>query len=561
MTGACRGIVVVPARDEEARIGACLEALAGQTIGRDSFAVVVVLDACRDATAEVAETAGRTLGLELTAVPGPGAGVGWARRVGMDLACARLLAAGPETGLIASTDADSRPAPDWLERQLAHVDRGALAIAGLIELDVAEAAQLSRAVRGHRRHDAAARLARVRALDPTAGHHHFGGASFGVTAGAYRRVGGLEPVADLEDATFERRLRAHGVPVLRAADVRVHTSARRAGRAGRGLAVDLAVADWRDRGRHRAADFPVERLRRHAPRVTVTVIVPGGPGTDALLGGTVAPLAAAGLLDEVVVLGGVAPVIEDAALRACTRTLPADGPAPRLGRPRGRGDALWRTLAVTRGELVCVLDPAVPDPGPERLAGLLGPLLDDPAVAFVKAAYDRPPGEASPVAELMARPLLARHVPRLAAIADPLAREFAARRELLESIPFAAGEGVEVGVLVDAVQSCGLDALAECRLGPPATPERDGDAGELACAVLAAVEHRISGRPDGIDEPDGRLMSPGDPAAVISVVTEERPALRASPPPPPVAGAAASDQSRRRARSSSPSSTRWPSPH
>ena len=106
----------------------------------------------------------------------------------MDAAANRLLELGHEQGLIACTDADSRPAPDWLARQLDHLADGAVAIAGLIELD--DESELAPGVLHRRRRDAAERLARVRELDPDAAHHHFAGASLAVTAAVYREVGG-----------------------------------------------------------------------------------------------------------------------------------------------------------------------------------------------------------------------------------------------------------------------------------------------------------------------------------------------------------------------------------
>ena len=165
-----------------------------------------MLDDCRDATAEVvAETAAET-GLAVRTLPGPGQGAGAARRAGMEAAAERLLSAGRPDGLIACTDADSRPAPDWLERQLDHARRGARAIAGLIELDPGETATLPETVLLRRERDAADRLRRVRRTEPEADHHHFAGASLGITADAYRAVGGLEPLAALEDAGFAERL-------------------------------------------------------------------------------------------------------------------------------------------------------------------------------------------------------------------------------------------------------------------------------------------------------------------------------------------------------------------
>ncbi len=111
-------VVVIPARDEEHTIAACLSALARQTVGTEAFETILVADACTDATEAVARSAARRLGLALTVLHGPGAGSGPARRLGMDAAAERLEALGCGDGLIATTDADSTPSADWLARQL-----------------------------------------------------------------------------------------------------------------------------------------------------------------------------------------------------------------------------------------------------------------------------------------------------------------------------------------------------------------------------------------------------------------------------------------------------------
>ena len=253
---ALASIVVIPAHDEEQQIHACMAALGAQTVPREKFEVIVVLDACSDRTAYVARRAASELSLGLLLLDGPGIGSGAARRAGMDMAAERLLAEGIDDGLVACTDADSRPARDWLARQLAHVRAGAHVVAGLIELAPEESKHLPLEVLRRRERDAADRLARVRRGDPTAAHHHFAGASIGVTAGVYRAVGGLEPVPALEDAAFARRLAHAGIPILRTDDVRVRTSARPNGRAMRGLAVDLAVSSWVAERRYEAGAYP-----------------------------------------------------------------------------------------------------------------------------------------------------------------------------------------------------------------------------------------------------------------------------------------------------------------
>jgi glucosyl-3-phosphoglycerate synthase len=112
---AVRAVVVVPAHDEERRIGACLAALAAQVeIAPAAFEIVVVLDACTDDTAAVVGAARADLDPAIHVVAGPGQGAGPARATGMDVGCARLESLGRRDGLLASTDADSTVAPDWI---------------------------------------------------------------------------------------------------------------------------------------------------------------------------------------------------------------------------------------------------------------------------------------------------------------------------------------------------------------------------------------------------------------------------------------------------------------
>ena len=530
-------IVVVPARDEERRIGACLRALAAQTVDRRRFETVVVLDACQDATAAVvAETAG-SLGLAVTTIAGAGTGAGAARRAGMEAACVRLHDVERPSGLIACTDADSSPAPDWLERQLGHVAAGAQVIAGLIELDEDEAAQLPPGVRDRRERDAIIRLRRIRRADTDASHHHFAGASLGVTAETYRAVGGIDPQPALEDAGFAVRLTEHGVPILRASDVRVRTSARLTGRVPRGLSVDLAVSEWYERRRYHADDFAPELLRADKGTTAITVIVPTkecAETIDGVLTRSVMPLVGAGVIDAVVVVDAAS--CDDTAARAQAagaRVIQQDEIRPELGPALGKGDAMWRALQASTGDVVCFLDGDTADPDAHHLQGLLGPLLSDPAVQLVKGAFDRPlrageislPHEGGRVTELMARPLLNLHEPLLAGFSQPLAGEFAGRRELLEAVSFPVGYGIEIGVLIDGLRLAGLDALAECHLGTRQNRHQPLRAlGEMAYAVLAAVERRL---PRRLAQPAGHYLRPWQDGIIASVPVIERPPIRA----------------------------------
>jgi glucosyl-3-phosphoglycerate synthase len=450
----------------------------------------------------------------------------------MDAACERLFAIGRPTGLIACTDADSRPAPDWLERQLAHVDAGARAIAGWIELDAQEARGLPAGVLRRRERDAEDRLRQVRARDRDAGHHHSAGASLAVTAEAYREVGGIEPLPALEDAGFAERLTRHHIPVLRPVDVRVRTSARASGRVARGLSIDLAVASWLERRRYRAAGFTVEQLLEQKRGTSVSVIVPAKRCAQTIAGvlqHTVGPLREAGLVDELVVVDAASSDGTAAVAARCGATVvQQDEIAPEFGPALGKGDAMWRALQQTSGEVVCFLDADTGDPHPDHLLGLLGPILNDGSIALVKGTFDRPldtgagkiPDEGGRVTELMARPLLNMHEPLLAGFSQPLAGEMAARRGLLEAVPFPAGYGIEVAMLIDALRICGLDALAECHLGTRQNRHQPLRAlGEMAYAVLAAVEQR---RPQH-QAAAGAYMRPWQDGMTVSVPVAERP--------------------------------------
>jgi glucosyl-3-phosphoglycerate synthase len=528
-------VVVIPARDEEHTIAGCLAALAHQTVGREAFETILVADACTDETETVARSAAQRLGLVLTVLQGPGAGSGPARRVGMDAAADRLDAVGRSDGLIATTDADSTPSPDWLARQLAHLARGAAVVAGLIELYPEDDAGLPGAVRGRRERDARQRLSEVARGDPRAEHHHFAGASLGVTPEIYRRVGGLDGCAALEDEAFGAKLARYGIPVLRPADVRVRTSARTAGRARRGLSVDLAVSTWREQRRYRAAEFTLDGLRAAKQTTTVSVVLPAKEcaGTiEGVLTKTVAPASHAGLIEEVIVVDAASR--DDTAAHAAALgavVLQQDELMPQHGPALGKGDALWRAVHHCRGDVVCFLDADTEDPHPHHLLGLLGPLVHEPQVALVKGAFDRPfraggqtlAHEGGRVTEVMARPLLNLHFPLLAGFDQPLAGEFAGRRELLTRIPFPVGYGVEVAVLIDALEACGLPALAECHLGTRQNRHQPLRAlGEMAFAVLAAVERRLAGPRSATG---GHYLRPWEDGAVVRVPVDERPPL------------------------------------
>ncbi|MGI8649821.1 MAG: glycosyltransferase [Rubrobacter sp.] len=245
--------VVVPAKDEEDRIGACLDALARQVrVELSAYEVLLVLDGCTDETAVVArERLARHAGLRLYLLDGPNRGVGNARKLGMDAAYRRLGSGGASRkasgGIIASTDADSVVAPDWLAAQLALFDGGAEAVGGRIELERDGEDLPPHALDWYER-QGRARYERILAGQRGPGnglpqeHWQFSGASMSVTTEVYRRIGGLTSQRCLEDEHLERELEAVGARIVRSSAVRVRTSARTSGRADLGLATDLARA-------------------------------------------------------------------------------------------------------------------------------------------------------------------------------------------------------------------------------------------------------------------------------------------------------------------------------
>jgi glucosyl-3-phosphoglycerate synthase len=539
-----RAIVVIPARDEAQRIEACLRSLADQqAVGREQYELIVVLDGCRDDTHErVLRLAAEQPTLRLHAIVlAESRGVGRARRRGMDVACERLLGLGRPDGLIATTDADSVVAPDWLSAQLALAQSGAEAIGGFIELHPEELQALGTAALRERELRATERLSTVLALEDEparAEHHQFSGASLALTAATYERCGGLPVRAALEDEALEQELRARGVAIHRSRRVRVSTSARTSGRAPRGLAQDLARASWRARRSYVAGEFSLRRLLE-AKQDSIALVLPAREVASSI--GEVAAHAARlqelGLLDEVLVVdAGSRDGSAQIAAQAGLRVVQEDELSAELGPARGKGDAMWRALRATSSEIVAFADTDTEEFGEHFLTGLLGPLICEPEVHFVKGFFRRPfrsEGAISPhgggrVTELMARPLLNLHAPELSVFDQPLAGETAGRRELLERIPFSAGYGVEIAMLIDAWRAVGIDALAQVDLGVRQNRHQSlRELSAMAYAVLVAAQSRFLGADFADANACGSIALPtGDGAMEARRVTvEERPAL------------------------------------
>ncbi len=161
------------------------------------------------------------------------------------------------------------------------------------------------------------------------------------------------------------------------------------------------------------------------------------------------------------------------ALAAGARVISREVALPEVAPQPGKGEVLWRSLAVTTGDIVVFVDSDLIDPDPMFVPKLLGPLLTQEGVHLVKGFYRRPlkvsgsedANGGGRVTELVARPLLAALRPELSCLYQPLGGEYAGTRELLTAVPFAPGYGVEIGLLVDTYDRLGLDGIAQVNLG------------------------------------------------------------------------------------------------
>ena len=207
------------------------------------------------------------------------------------------------------------------------------------------------------------------------------------------------------------------------------------------------------------------------------------------------------MIDELVVVdSGSSDETACVASDAGARVVHVDDVLPDVPSVPGKGEALWRSLAATTGDVVAFVDADLEAFDPTFVWGTVVPLLTDPSLTFVKATYDRPladgtrlhPAGGGRVTELVARPLVNLHWPELAGFVQPLAGEYAARRSLFEQLPFPCGYGVEVGLLVDTLATVGLDAMAQVDVGVRRHRHQDDHAlGRMAVEILLTAQSRL----------------------------------------------------------------------
>ena len=275
------------------------------------------------------------------------------------------------------------------------------------------------------------------------------------------------------------------------------------------------VRSWFDRRTYTAQQWTAPELLARKAGSSVSVVLPAR-NEASTVGEIVTTLRRdllddVGLVDEVVVIdSGSDDATAVVAAAAGARVVRQGDALASRGDVPGKGEALWKSLAVTSGDIVVFVDADLRSFDAGYVVGLLGPLLAEPEVHFVKGFYDRPlrtelgvvPAGGGRVTELVARPLLNVHWPVLSGFVQPLAGEYAACRHVLERLSFVSGYGVEVGMLIDVVDLLGLDAMAQVDLGSREhRNSSDAALGRMAAQVYLTVLSRLHLRGRAGDAP------------------------------------------------------------
>jgi glucosyl-3-phosphoglycerate synthase len=276
-------------------------------------------------------------------------------------------------------------------------------------------------------------------------------------------------------------------------------------------AISILVDKWFAENTYNADEFSdLERLAELKARrgVTVSLALPS-LNEESTVGKVISTVRRA-LIDKAPVLDEIVLVDSDSTDR--TRQIAADLGIPvfvhqqllhGLGARPGKGEALWKSLLVTRGDIVLWIDTDIVNIHPRFVYGILGPLLADPRVQFVKGFYRRPlrvggrtqAGGGGRVTELTARPLLNLFYPELSGVVQPLSGEYGGRRSALEQLPFFSGYGVETGLLIDVFDRFGLLAIAQVDLMERIHHNQTLEAlSKMSFAIIQAVVRKLERR-------------------------------------------------------------------
>jgi glucosyl-3-phosphoglycerate synthase len=273
-------------------------------------------------------------------------------------------------------------------------------------------------------------------------------------------------------------------------------------------AISVLVDRWFAENTYNADEFAdLRELIRLKERRNLSISLALPALNEAITVGTVIQTLKGELMDKAPLLDEI--VLLDSNSTDETRAIAADlgvpvyihqEVLPQFGSRSGKGEALWKSLYVTRGDIVLWIDTDIVNIHPRFIYGLIGPLLMNPKIEFVKAFYRRPirvgervlAGGGGRVTELTARPLINLFFPELSGLIQPLSGEYGGRRSLLERLPFFSGYGVEIGLLIDVLKRSGLDSIAQVDLQERVHHNQPLEAlSKMSFAIIQAVQRKL----------------------------------------------------------------------
>lgn len=303
----------------------------------------------------------------------------------------------------------------------------------------------------------------------------------------------------IERATFEQL--ATRAETLAAAD--------RAAEEGR--AIPVRVERWFGEANFHHAEFAdLRRLvtLKESQHLTISLVLPTLDEEE-----TIGPIVRRAirelmgrlpLLDEILVIDSASSDrTREIAAAEGARVVQHPDVLQRYGSFRGKGEALWKSVFETSGDIIVWADTDVKNWHPRMVYGTLGPLLHEPRLQYVKGYYQRPiveggvlkEGGGGRVTELVARPLINLFYPELSGMIQPLSGEYAGRRSLLESIPFFTGYAVEIGHLIDIAERVGIEGLGQVDLERRVHRNQELEGlSRMSFVILQAVMKRLEER-------------------------------------------------------------------
>jgi glucosyl-3-phosphoglycerate synthase len=239
-------------------------------------------------------------------------------------------------------------------------------------------------------------------------------------------------------------------------------------------------------------------------------------------------------LDEIIVIedGRSNDGTRNAAIGAGAKVFCADEILTQMSIPPGKGASLWKSLFVTSGDIVVCVDADILNFDPRFVYGVAAPLVIFPELSFIKAFYDRPlevdgtvlDHQGGRVTELMVRPLLSMFYSELAGIYQPLAGEYAFRRNVAEKAAFFSGYSVEIGLILDIARSCGISHIAQVDMGVRRHRNRSiRELGKMSFCILEAMIARFSeyGMITLNTPTAKKMLSPGGDAGFEASINQE----------------------------------------